>query len=118
MRGQDSECQSNDETTLGVVHHFNIIQLGCPPILYWVLLTGLAVTWTCITSRGLNLLYFSFITDKTLSYSGRVITPFDLVEPEETQRGCSWPFLSFLGKNIVFGSIQNLGPCQPNHYER
>ena len=35
--------------------------------------------------------------------SGRVLTLFDLVEPEGTERGCSWPFVPFLGKKACLG---------------
>ena len=49
---------------------------------------------------------------------GCVLTLSDLVEPNGTERGWSWPFFPFQGKKNVFGSIQHIGPRQQNQYER
>ena len=38
----------------------------------------------------------------------RVLTLFDL-EPEGTERGCSWPFVPFLGKKSCLGPSRILG---------
>ena len=41
--------------------------------------------------------------------SGRVLTPFDLAEPEGTERGCSWPFVPFLEKKSCLSPPRILG---------
>ena len=39
----------------------------------------------------------------------RILTLFDLVEPEGTERGCSWPFVPFLDKKSCLGPSRILG---------
>ena len=68
---------------------------------------GLSVVWRiwCIWKKAdirlrwdLNPGPLLFVHDR-ITHWGRVLTLFDLVEPEGTERGCSWPFVPFLDKN-------------------
>ena len=49
------------------------------------------------------------VSRRAFKLSGRVLTLFDVVEPEGTERGCSWPFVPFLGKTSCLGPSRIFG---------